>query len=88
MLNKEKVTWEGTVVPKGPWYEKTLFSIGEYEVTTGKLLIGGGTIAGIVIGIVVCICLACGWWKRKQLAKLMTRDIGDKLKDAVLKMKE
>ena len=77
MLNKEKITWEGVVVQKGVWYDNVLFKIGGYEITTGKLLLGGGAIAGIVIAGVVLICLIFGWWKRKQLVKLYTKNIGD-----------
>ena len=65
MINKTKVTWEGKLVPRGPWYDQSLFTVAGYNITAKGLLLGGGAIAGIVIGIVLLVCCACSLWKRR-----------------------
>ena len=87
LLNKEKVSWEGKKISKGVWYDETLFTLGGFDFTA-KGILASGAIAGIVIAVLFCICCACSWWKRKKLVKLMTKNIGDKLKLRVIdKMK-
>ena len=89
MINKEKVSWEGKKLPRGVWYDQTLFKVGDINVTPYTLLLGGGAIAGIVIAIVVIICCACSYWKRKAIiesSKKMSESVGESIRNSIKKL--
>ena len=53
------VSWTGEVVKVDePWYDRKLFSIADFDVTSGDVAAGSGVtmvIIGIVIGIVMAV---------------------------------
>jgi len=49
------------------WHDKTLFKIGDFNVTTGTITATGGVL--IAIGVIVfAICSYISWKKRKEIA--------------------
>ena len=55
-------------MPSGSWYDKTLFTIDSHNVTVKELLIGVGTIVGIIIAA-ISICLLISYCNRKKIAE-------------------
>jgi hypothetical protein len=70
--NKPKINWDNEIIPSGIWYDKSLFSIGNLNITLGGLLLSVGGIVGIIIAILVVIC-GISWWKRKKLAEMASK---------------
>ena len=63
------VNWDGEVHSKvEPWYDKKLFSIGDFNFTLGGAAISTGTIVGIALAV-FAICSYISWRKRKEIAK-------------------
>lgn len=65
---KTVTNWDNEVVPEGKWYNRKVFSIGDFEVTFFGLAVGAGGLAAIII-IIVVICLCISWRKRAAIAE-------------------
>ena len=76
VINGQKIDWNGNVIPDEPWYDKTLFTIDDFEVSTG--LFAGASAATIVIiaSIIFAICSYLAYRKRKLLAGQIRRVSG------------
>ena len=66
--NHTRINWDNEVVPSGPWYDKTVFTIDSHNVTVKELLISVGTILGIIIAA-VSVCLIISYCNRKRIAE-------------------
>lgn len=66
------MNWEGEVVPEGPWLDKTLFSVGDTDITNEHVVLGSSTIVIIII-VIVAVCCGVSWWKRKSIANQARR---------------
>ena len=65
--------WDGEKVNKtDKWYDKKLFSIGDFDVTTGDVAIGSGTLALIIV-VSVLIFMYISWRNRKKIAATAVR---------------
>ena len=67
-----KRNWDGVLVPDAPWYDKSLFSIGEGDVLLKHAALGAGGIAAIIAGV-AAVCTFISWRKRKRLAQAASR---------------
>jgi len=64
---KEAINWDNEVVKGGKWFDRSAFSIGDFEVTFFGLAVGAGGLAAIII-IMSCICLCISYRKRHAIA--------------------
>ena len=66
--NSTKVSWTGEVVKDDePWYDRKLFTIADFEVTSGDVAKGSGAFL-VFIGVIVGICMAITYRKRHKIA--------------------
>jgi hypothetical protein len=68
IINGKKVAWTGEVVPDEKWYDKTVFKISDFEVSTGVLAGGSLLLILIIAGVTFAICSFIAYRKRKLLA--------------------
>ena len=69
---KQKINWDGHVVPEGPWYDKTIMTIDGTPIKTKEVLIGTGGIIAIVL-ITMAILSYISYRKRKAIAIVAKR---------------
>ena len=65
--------WDGNVIPNEKWYDKTMFTINDFEVTTGYFAAGSASFIILISGIVFAICSFVAYRKRKLLASEIRR---------------
>lgn len=53
--DQPKLNWDNEEVPSGPWYEKAVFNLDSHTVTVKEILIGAGTIIGIIIAVCIVV---------------------------------
>lgn len=64
---KETKNWDNEIVPGGKWFDRSLFTIGDFEVTVFGLVVGVGGLVAIII-VMTCICCIISYRKRHAIA--------------------
>lgn len=64
---KTVTNWLNEVVPDGKWYNRSAFTIGDFEVTFFGLAVGAGGLAAIII-VASLICCFISYRKRHAIA--------------------
>jgi len=64
---KVATNWDNEVIPAGKWFDRKVFSIGDFEVTFFGLAVGAGGLAAIII-VLSCICCCISYRKRHAIA--------------------
>jgi len=64
---KETKNWDNEVVPGGKWFDRSLFTIGDFEVTVFGLVVGVGGLVAIIL-VMTCICCIISYRKRHAIA--------------------
>lgn len=65
--------WDGKVVPNEKWYDTTMFTINDFEVTTGLFAAGSASLVILISGIIFATCSFVAYRKRKLLASEIRR---------------
>ena len=68
IVNGTKLDWDGNVVPEEKWFDKTMFTAGDFEVSHGLFAIGSASLIILIASIVTAICLFLAYRKRRLLA--------------------
>ena len=73
IINGTKISWTGEVVPDEPWYDRKLFKISDFEVSTGLFAAGSASLIILIAGITFEILSFLAYRKRKLLASQIRR---------------
>ena len=65
--NTTKVSWEGELIPNGPWIDRELFKIGNITITNKDVVVSTGVTLAIALGV-VSTCSYISWRNRKAIA--------------------